>query len=126
MAAPEMTKNAAGNVRASASLGAGANETVTTALDFSEKIEGQVTVKNTPGTMSATKGLRCEFLPRYGSTPATTTLPAISMDLPSAAAAAESKTFYLGTGVWALKLTNLDASNPVTVEVTSDTVDGIS
>jgi hypothetical protein len=114
MANPTRTGGADGNVRTSASLAANTSETITTALDFSAK---------PGGTVAATRGVRCEFLPRYGTTPTTTTLPAISYDLPSAAAStAESKMFYLGTGLWALKLTNLDASNAVTVEVTADNV----
>lgn len=126
MAAPTMTFNAEGNVRSSASLAA--SGAASYALDFSAKVEGQVTVKNTPGgSISGTRGLRVEFLPRYGTSPSDTTLPAISYDLPSAAAStAESKTFFLGTGKWVVKVTNLDATNAVTCEITSASVDGIS
>ncbi len=127
MAAPTSTFNAAGDIRASASLAA--SGTASFNLDYSTKLEGQITVKNTPGgTVAATRGVRVDFLPRYGSTLADTTLAAFSYTLPSAAAStAESKTFYIGTGKWVVKITNLDATNAVTaVEITSATVDGIT
>lgn len=125
MAAPTMTFNTAGNLRSSASLAA--SGTSTHDFDLSAKIEGQVTVLNTPGgTVAATRGVRVEFLPRYGSTPDTTTLPTVSYTLPSqTASTAESRTFYLGTGKWRMRLTNVDATNAVTVAATLDTVDGI-
>lgn len=126
MAAPSMTFNAAGNVRASSSLSAGANATYS--LDYSTKLEGQVTIKNTPGgTIAATRGCRVEMLPRYGSTPADVTLADLSYDLPSAVAStAESRTFRVPTGKWTVRITNLDASNAITVEITDATVDGIA
>jgi len=126
MAAPSMTFGAAGNVRASASLAA--SGTASYNLDYSAKLEGQVTVKNTPGgTVAATRGVRVEFLPRYGSTLADTTIAVVSYTLPSAVAStAESRTFYVGTGKWVCKITNLDATNAVTAEITDATVDGIA
>jgi len=121
-----MTFNAAGNVRTSASLAA--SGTASYSLDYAAKVEGQVTVQNTPGAnVSTTRGVRVEFFPRYGSTPADSNIPAMAYDLPSAVAStAESKTFFVGTGKWAVKITNLDATYAVTVEITDATVDGIS
>jgi len=126
MAAPVCTFNAAGNVRASASLAA--SGTASYNLDYSAKLEGQVTVKNTPGgTLAATRGVRVDFFPRYGSTLADTTLTAFSYTLTSAVAStAESKTFFLGTGKWVATVSNLDTANAVTVEITDATVDGMS
>jgi hypothetical protein len=125
MAAPSMTFNTAGNVRSSASLSAGANASYN--LDYSTKIEGQVTVKSTPGgTVAATNGCKIELLPRYGSTPSDSTIPAISYTIPSVASTAASKTLYVGTGKYVVKVTNLDATNAITVEITGDTVDGIA
>jgi hypothetical protein len=127
MAAPTMTMGAA-VVRASATLAANTSDTVTANLDFSAKIEGQVTVVNTPGgTVASTRGLRVRFYPRYGASPTTTTIPILDYTMPSETASTlESRTFYLGTGKWSLTLTNLDASNAITVAVSSDTVDGIA
>jgi hypothetical protein len=126
MATASMTFGAAGNVRTSGSLAESGTDT--DSLDYSSKLEGQVTVKNTPGaSVSATRGVRVDFFPRYGSSVASTTIPAIAYTLPSAAAStAESKTFYLGTGKWDVKVTNLDATHAVTVEITDATVDGIA
>lgn len=126
MAAPSMTFNAVGNVRTAASLGAGASASYS--IDASTKLELQITVTNTPGgTVASTRGVRVNFLPRYGSTPEDTTIPAFSYTLPSQTASTEeSKTFFLGTGQWTVTVTNLDATNAVTLEITSATVDGIA
>jgi hypothetical protein len=127
MATASMTFNAAGDIRSSASLAA--SGTASYNLDFSTKLEGQITVKATPsGTVATTNGCKVEFLPRYGSTPADTTIPVLSYTIPSVASATASKTFYLGTGKYVVKVTNLDATNALSggVEITSATVDGIA
>lgn len=126
MASPVMTFNAAGNIRASASLGAGANASYS--VDYSGKLEGQVTIKNTPGgTVASTRGLRCEFFPRYGSSPADTTIAPIAIDMPSqTASTAESRTFFLPTGKWTMKVSNLDVTNAITVEITDATIDSLT
>lgn len=121
-----MTYASAGNVRASASLGAGAN--ASHSIDLSGKIEGQITIKNTPGgSVSSTRGVQVDVLPRYGSGPTDSTIALTTYVLPSAAAStAESRTIYVGTGKFTLKITNLDTTNAVTVEITMDTVDGLA
>jgi hypothetical protein len=126
MAAPTMTYSAAGNVRSSASLAA--NTASSHNLDASTYIEAQVTVRNTPGaTVATTRGVRVDFFARYGTTPTDSTLAAFSYTLPSATAStAESKTFFIGTGKWKVTVTNLDASNATTVEITADYVTGIA
>lgn len=126
MAAPSMTFNAAGNIRSSSSLAA--SGTASYNLDYSAKFEGQISVKNTPGgTVATTRGLRVELLPRYGSTLADTTIAVQDYTLPSAVAStAESRTFYVGPGKWVLKITNLDATNAITVEITDATIDAVS
>lgn len=125
MASPSMTFGAVGNVRASASLAA--SGTASYQIDLSAKIEGQITVTNTPGgTVAATRGVRVDFFPRYGSTPEDSLIAAFSYTMPSTAASTEeSKTFFVGTGQWTVKVTNLDVTNAVTLEITSATVDGI-
>jgi hypothetical protein len=125
MAAPSMTFATAGNIRSSASLAASAS--ASNNVDYSTKIEGQVTVKSTGGgTVASTNGCRVEFLPRYGSTPTDSTVPVLSYTIPTVVSTAASKTFYLGTGKYVVKVTNLDATNAITVEITGDTVDGIA
>src|SRR5689334_14658831 len=122
MAALTYNDNAAGNVRSSASLSAGANANYD--LDFTASVTGLVTVKNTPGgTVAGTAGLLVEFFPRYGTTPATTTEAQPSGVIPSVASTAKSKTWRVPKGLWNVKVTNLDASNAVTVEITSESID---
>jgi hypothetical protein len=125
---PTYTGNSAGNVRASASLAASATETITTALDFSAVFEGQVHILNTPGgSVSATRGLQCQFFRRYASGPTTGQTPILTITLPSATAStAESKDVFLSTGKYALIITNLDAAQAITVEITSDSVTNLS
>jgi len=126
MAAPVMTYNAAGNIRASAALAASAS--VSYDIDASTKLELQLTATNTPGaTIATTRGLRVECLARYGTTPSNTTIPAVSRDLPSQTASTqESATLFLPTGKWRITITNLDATNAVTAELTSATIDSIT
>jgi hypothetical protein len=118
---PSFTFNAAGNIRSSASLGAGATDNAN--VDYSAVIEALVTVKNTPGgTVAATRGVRVDIFNRHGSTPTTGDSAVQSYTLPSAAAStAETLTIRLGPGKYNVKVTNLDASNAVTVEITGDT-----
>jgi hypothetical protein len=118
-----MTFNAAGNVDASASLAAGANRSFS--FDGSTKYETQLTIKNTPGgSVAAVRGVRIDVFPRYGTGPSDTTLANPSFTLPSqTASTAESIMIRLGPGKYTVKLTNLDATNAVTLEATTATVD---
>lgn len=127
MPAPTMTFNAAGNVLASQSLAASANVSTST-LDYSAIFEGQVHVKNTPGgSVSATRGVQVDVYRRYGSTPTTGESAFLSMTLPSeTASTAESVDLLIPTGKYLVKLTNLDATNAVTVEITADTVNAVN
>lgn len=123
---PVYTGNAAGNLDTSASLAAATDRSVN--WDISAKFEGQVTVKNTPGgTIAATRGLKVEVFRRHGSSPTTSPSPFLAFTLPSAVpSTAESGEIFLGPGKYTIKVTNLDASNAVTVEITGDTVDSLS
>lgn len=123
---PAYTGNAAGNIRSSASLAASATDNAN--VDYSGKFEAQVHVKNTPGgSVAATRGLRIDVYRRYGTTPTTAESVLFSITLPSAAAStAESSDFSLPTGKYNIKVTNLDATNAVTVEITADTVDSVT
>lgn len=125
MAAPSMTFGAPGNIRASATLAAFASATYD--VDYSTKIEGQITVKNTPGgTLHATRGVKVEVFLRYGSGPTVSTIPIQTLTLGSITASTpESAPLFLSTGKYQIKITNIDISNAVTVEITGDTVDAI-
>ena len=121
---PTYTSSAAGNVIASASLGASATVNSSTAMDFSAAFQGQVHVLNTPGgSVAATRGLKIEIFRRYGSSPTTAQTPMMTYTLPSTTAStAESLDIFLDSGVYNIKLTNLDGTNAITVEVTSDKI----
>lgn len=121
---PTYTAAAAGNVITSASLGASATTNSSTAMDFSGAFQGMVHVLNTPGgSVAATRGLKIEIFRRYGTTPTTGQSAMLTYTLPSqTASTAESLDIFLDTGIYNIKLTNLDATNAVTVEVTSDKV----
>lgn len=122
-----MTFNSAGNADASASLAASANRTFD--IDGSTKIETQLTIKNTPGgSVAATRGLRIEVLNGYAASGTTyNTLPERTYVLPSqTGSTAESVTLRLGPGKYRVRITNLDATNAVTVEATTGTIDSAS
>jgi len=120
------TGNSAGNIRSSASLAA--SGTANYDLDYSTKLEGQIHVLNTPGgSVAATRGVRIDVYRRYGASPTTGQTPFQSFTLPSATAStAESMDLFLGAGKYNLKITNLDATNAVTVEITGDTLDSLT
>jgi hypothetical protein len=120
------TGNSAGNIRSSASLAASGTDNAS--VDYSSVFEAQIHVKNTPGgSVAATRGLRIDIYRRYGSSPTTGESPMISYTLPSTTAStAESVDIFLPTGKYNIKVTNLDATNAVTVEVTGDTVTSLS
>lgn len=123
---PTYTGNAAGNIHTSASLAASA--TANDNYDGSAVLETQVHVKNTPGgSVAATRGLKVEIFRRYGSSPTLGETAFLTYTLPSATAStAESLDFALPTGKYNLKITNLDGTNAITVEITGDVITNLS
>jgi hypothetical protein len=123
---PTYVGNADGNVDASASLAASASRNAN--VDYSAVFEGQIHVKNTPGgSVAATRGLRIDVFRRYGSSPTTSPTPCYTKTLPSqTASTAEGDDIFLSTGKYNIKVTNLDATNAVTVEITGDTVSNLA
>jgi hypothetical protein len=123
---PTYTANAAGNLRASASLAASAS--FNNDVDYSAKFEAQIHIKNTPGgSVSGTRGLKIEIFRRYGSGPTTADTPMMTFYLPSTTAStAESMDIFLSTGKYNIKVTNLDAAQAVTVEMGDDTVSALT
>lgn len=123
---PVYTGNSAGNIRTSASLAA--SGTANYDVDYSTKWEAQIHVLNTPGgSVAGTRGVRVDIYRRYGSSPTTGQTPFVTYTLPSATAStAESGDILLGPGKYNIKITNLDATNAVTVEITGDTIDSLT
>lgn len=123
---PVYTGNLAGNIRSSASLAA--SGTANYDVDYSSKWEAQIHVLNTPGgSVAGTRGVRVDIYRRYGSSPTTGQTAFLSYTLPSTTAStAESWDIFVGPGKYNIKITNLDATNAVTVEITGDTVDSLT
>lgn len=123
---PVYTGNTAGNIRTSATLAA--SGTANYDVDYSAKWEAQIHVLNTPGgSVAGVRGVRVDVYRRYGATPTIGQTPYLTYTLPSqTASTAESGDFYLGTGKYNIKITNLDTTNAVTVEITGDTVDNMT
>lgn len=123
---PSYTGNTANNIRSDSSLAASA--TANYNVDYHAKFEAMIHVKNTPGgTIAATAGVKVEVFRRYGATPTTGESAFLTFTLPSAATnTAESIDFFLGPGYYNIKVTNLDASNAVTVGITGDTFDSVT
>jgi len=121
-----MTKNALGNALASATVNAAA--TTTFDLDFSGKFEGQLVFQGNFGTIAATAGLQLQIFPRFNSGPTnSTTNPNFTYTLPAVAGLQYSPRIFLPTGVYHCVITNLDATNAVTVvQATYDTVDSVT
>jgi hypothetical protein len=119
---PTYTGNSAGNIRSSSSLAASTSANYD--VDYSNVFEAQVHIKNTPGgSISGSRGLRVDVFRRFGSSPTKGASAFLSYSLPSAVAStAESFDIFLGPGKYNLTITNLDAAQAVTVEITGDTV----
>lgn len=121
MAAPTYTGGTAGNAKASAALAAGANTSFD--IDLSTVFEGRIQIGATFGTVAATAGLNIEVFERIGATPvADSVAGAGSFTLDATASTAKARTIHLQTGLYTIKLTNLDATNGLTaVYATLDT-----
>lgn len=127
MASPTMTTNhAAGNLLASVTVAAGTS-TTTFDADYSAKIEGQIQIAATFGTVAATAGLQVDVFRRIGTTPGIDTQAMATLVIVATASTTQLKSVALPTGRYRLRITNLDATNNVTsVTATDDTVDGIA
>lgn len=130
MASPSMTFGT--TLHTSASLGA--SGTATDNLDASTKFEAQLMVKVTAGgTVAATFGVQVDMYEiysgsTYGNSSTGTPVPNFTYVVTgyTSTQVVYSPKFYLPTGKWLVKMTNLDASNAVTVESIYDTIDSIS
>lgn len=132
MAAPVMTFGT--TLHTSASLGAAA--TATDTLDASIKFEAQVMYKVTAGgTVAATYGLKIQVFELYSGSTYGDAGTATRDDNPNytytvtgyiASDVEYSPKIFVPTGKWKFRITNLDATNAVTVESVYDTVDSVT
>ena len=122
---PTYLGNTAGNIHTAASLGNGA--TANDNYDGSAVLETQVHVKCVFGTVSATNGVKVEVFRRYGATPTTAETAFLTYTIPGTGSTTVTLDFFLSTGKYNIKLTNLDATNAVNpVEVTGDQITNLS
>lgn len=118
------TTNSEGNVIASGSLAASGTTTGDIDLTNPRKRGALVQVKAVGGgSVAATNGCKVELFARVGSGPNVDTKSFRSFVIPVTSSTTDYKTFRVGPGRWRVKLTNLDASNAITVSVTTDTED---
>jgi hypothetical protein len=121
---PSMTFNAQAGALASQSLAA--SGTVTYNLDLSNKFEGQIQVKDTGGgTVAATNGCQIDVYRGFGAGPTYDTTSMMTIVITTVVSTAKYASFSLPTGKYQVKLTNLDATNAITVESTLSTVDSV-
>ncbi len=121
---PTYTANTAGNIHTSASLAA--SGTANDNYNGSAVFETQVHVKCVAGTVAATNGIRVDVYRRYGATPTTAESPFLTYTIPQTGSTTTTLDFFLPTGQYNIKYTNLDTSNAVTIETTGDTVTNLS
>lgn len=126
MAAPVMTKGALGGALGSATIAASATRNFD--IIASTKLEAQLVVQGNFGTIAATAGLKIEIFAQFGTTPTNATVnPNFSFTIPAVSGLQYSPRIYLPTGDWHVILTNLDATNSITVtQATVDTVDSFT
>lgn len=126
MASPTMTTgNTAGNLLASGTIANSAS--VTFDVDYSAKIEGQIQLSATFGSVNPISGLQVDLYRRIGSGPAIDTESISTLFLTATASTTKRMSFPVPTGRYRVKLTNLDSTNSLTsVTATDDTVNGYS
>lgn len=130
MASPTMTFGQ--TLHSSASLGA--SGTASDTVDLSTKYQAQIMYKVTAGgTVAATFGVRIDIYgiylgSTYGDSSTGTPVPNYTFTVTNYAASqvVYSPKIFLDTGRWKIVITNLDATNAITVEALYDTVDTIA
>lgn len=122
MAGPAITYGSAGNVVASGSVSGGASTTATS-VDFSTSgaFGGDIAVKvTTGGTVAGTNGCRLDI---YAQGDASSTFDTVATYTYTFSGLSASTTYQkslrVPTGIYNVKATNLDATNAITVQITS-------
>jgi hypothetical protein len=111
---PAMTLGAAGNGLASAGMALSATRNFD--LDVSAAFEAQLQIGCTFGTVAGTAGLQVQVFPKVGSTPVNDTIAGPgSFTITAVGSTAEAQSIRLGTGKYHIVLTNLDATNALTL-----------
>lgn len=119
---PSVTYNSAGNAVSSASLGAGASTTFV--ADFSSNmLGGWVQIWDTGGaSVATTNGLQVQVFPAGDNTPGYDTVAIAQFTITTVASTVEKQSIPLPMGKYQFKLTNLDASNGITIEATTNPI----
>ena len=126
MASPSMTENAIGNIRASATLAAGGSATyeINNTTKFLMKCLAQCTF----GTEAGSFGFQVQCADMFGGTGGTIAKnPEVNTIVTAAASAIGNASFDVGPGRVLVTLTNLDATNALTlVTLTDTTLDSVA
>jgi len=102
--------------------GAGTSGTGTNAGYFGVDVQ----VKNTGGgTVAGTNGCQVSVYRTFGATPAIDTIPIFQVIIPTVTSTASYSSFHLETGRYQIALTNLDATNAITVGISTTIEQGI-
>ncbi|QEH38651.1 hypothetical protein OJF2_72570 [Aquisphaera giovannonii] len=124
MAGPIVTAGTAGNVIASGPLAAGGTATATVDLSTGGAFGGDIALRVTTGSsVAATNGCRLDVFPQGDAGGAYDTVAAATYPFSGLSASSTyQKTLRLPTGVYKVVATNLDATNAITVQVTSSRI----
>jgi len=96
-------------------------------LDIRTKFEARIQVKNTGGgTVAATNGLQVDVFRYVDGGTRKDTVPILTFVIPTTTSTEKEQSFALPTGHYNVKLTNLDASNAITVDALYETTDAIT
>jgi hypothetical protein len=116
---PSVTLGSTGNAKASSSLAA--SGTVSFVVDFSANVLGGfVQIWDTTTAVAATNGLTVQaFATADGTNFDTVAFGGVNFTMSPAASSTARQSFFLPTGKYTITLTNLDATNAVTIAATS-------
>lgn len=117
---PSISYQAHGNALSSQALAASASVSFT--VDYSSNsLGGEVQVVDTGGaSVAATNGLQVSIFAAGDNTPRYETIARWSYVIPTTASTVTPQGIFLPTGKYSITLKNLDATNAITVEATSN------
>jgi hypothetical protein len=119
---PSVTFNTAGNAIASGTTIAASGSTSFTADFSSNSLGGFIQIWDTGGaTVAATNGLTVAAYTTADTTPNwdTVIFGGVNFTIATVASTAARQSFFMPTGKYKIVLTNLDASNAISVEATT-------
>jgi hypothetical protein len=121
---PSVTFNAAGNILAVSTALAASGVNSGSVVDFSvNSLGGWIQITDIGGgSVSATSGLQVQVFPAGDSTPHYDSVAIYTFTITTVASTTSRQSILLPTGKYSITLTNLDATNGITVGITSNPV----